>query len=154
FMFLLTIALGASCWSFVSESRLVMSRLMGQKAMELSSTLAMASEKPMAEEDFVELSRIGKRLTNNGDIITVGFMDTNGRSIGCAGQEQLRSTPTPMLPDVRTITAELMQVHHRYSAAFGSYVQVVAPVMGGNRYAGAAHPAGSRLLGYVMVCIV
>src|SRR5205814_2176726 len=73
-----------------------------------------------------------------------------------AAQESLQSTSmSTVLPDVRTITADLMQVHHRESPALGRYVQVNAPVMGGSRWQGSTgRSSGSRLLGYVMICVV
>src|SRR5215210_2716881 len=49
FMFLLTVSLGSSCWLFLTESHVVLDRIMSDQAVAVAQTLAMAGETPMAE---------------------------------------------------------------------------------------------------------
>src|SRR5678815_2223703 len=56
FMFLLTISLGSSCWLFLSESHVVLNRVMSDQARAVAQTLAMAAEQPLAARDIPELN--------------------------------------------------------------------------------------------------
>src|SRR6476619_5734385 len=87
FMILLVIALGASWWLFASETRSVMGNVMGAKAVEISQTLAMASETALRERNFVELGRMSKDLLKNRDVMTVAFFDDAGVSLSVASKD-------------------------------------------------------------------
>src|SRR5687767_6324975 len=65
FMFLLTVALGASCWLFFTETRDAFDRMAGEQARQLSRTLAMGSEPPLERQATGELQRIGTELMKN-----------------------------------------------------------------------------------------
>src|SRR3712207_1947474 len=78
FMFLLVVALGASAWQFVNESREITARLVTSHAQTTSHALAMASETPLAQGDRAELDRIGKDLLHHPDIVGVSFYDPPG----------------------------------------------------------------------------
>src|SRR6476469_9437894 len=59
FMFLLSVALGGSCWFFGTESQESTERVVRQQAMSITHTLAMASETPLNSVDVDQLRRSG-----------------------------------------------------------------------------------------------
>jgi signal transduction histidine kinase len=176
FMSLLIVALGGSWFLFAAETRSLMSHIMGGKAVEISQTLAMASETALRQRNYDELERIGKDLLKHRDVMTVAFFDDAGASLSIASKD-LDSTSDPnFLPDLKNNIQHLMQVRHRTSKVLGDYAEVTAPVMaypqgrtplpptaaptgGTDRPSlnpeplNPAPPQGARLLGYVVVKI-
>src|SRR5689334_10646593 len=75
FTFLLIGALAATSLLFVDQMRTALYDLTSQRAIEVSQTLALASELPLAQRNVEELNRIGNDLLRNRDIITVAFFD-------------------------------------------------------------------------------
>src|SRR5215218_11297544 len=59
FMFLLTVSLGSSCWLFLTESHLVLDRVMSDQARAVAQTLAMAAEQPLVSRDRPLVNRVG-----------------------------------------------------------------------------------------------
>src|ERR1700685_1203302 len=67
FMGMLAVALGVSCWVFNITSREVADSLVTEQALELSRTLGMASQTPLARGNVDELTRIGRDLLKHRD---------------------------------------------------------------------------------------
>src|SRR5215217_2664335 len=84
FMFLLTVSLGSSCWLFLSESHVVLNRVMGDQARAVAQTLAMAAEQPLASRDIPELNRVGRDLLRNRDLVAVAFYGPEGELLALA----------------------------------------------------------------------
>src|SRR5207247_8958168 len=78
FMFLLTVSLGASGWLFLTESHMVLDRVVSDQARAVAQTLAMAGETPLARRDIPELNRIGRDLLRNRDLVAVVFYGPEG----------------------------------------------------------------------------
>ena len=153
FMFLLTVSLGSSCWLFLTESRIVLDRVMSDQARAVAQTLAMAGETPLARRDIPELNRIGRDLLRNRDLVAVAFYGPTGELLALAsGDTELDSAPAALLPNPKDQPGELLQVHHRRSARLGAYLQVTAPVMTMRQAVLGGRPHGSRLAGYVTLC--
>jgi signal transduction histidine kinase len=153
FMFLLTVSLGSSCWLFLTESHLVLDRIMSDQATAVAQTLAMAGETPMAERDIPELNRIGRDLLRHRDLVAVAFYGPEGDLLALAsGDPQLDSAPESLLPNPREQTGQLLQAHRRRSAKYGSYLQVTAPVSTSRLAVPGGRPAGTKLAGYVTLC--
>ena len=55
FMGVLALAMGTSCWLVISESRSALDSLVIQQTLEVSRTVSMASEIPLADNDVPEL---------------------------------------------------------------------------------------------------
>lgn len=156
FMCLLITALAGSWWLFAAETRSMMGSLMGAKAVEISQTLAMASETAMEGRRVAELERMGRDLLKNRDVMTVAFYDSGGAVLSVASKDLDATGDAGFLPDLKNNIQHLMQVRHRSSPVLGDYAEVTAPVLA--YPAGAAGPGpeaqgGSRLLGYVTVNI-
>jgi signal transduction histidine kinase len=162
FMFLMIAALGGSWFLFASETRSVMSNVMGAKAVEISQTLAMASETALLDHNLGELGRMGKDLLKNRDVITVAFYNDAGKPLSVASKDlDSRKDPT-FLPDLKNNIEHLMQVRHRTSRVLGKYAEVTAPVLATptavekssiDEDVIAAAPQSTRLVGYVTVNI-
>src|SRR3712207_141709 len=69
FMFLLSVALGGSCWFFLTEDRESTERDVRQQATSITHTLAMASETPLNRVDVDQLRRIGSDLLKNKGVV-------------------------------------------------------------------------------------
>lgn len=159
FMFLLTAALGASCYLFVSDTREVLDHMVGEQAQEISRTLAMAAETPLERGDAAELNRVGADLLKNRGIVAVAFFDARGTMLGIASRDQdLERAGSMSLPNPR-LSGLLGRLQNRWMASLGSYVELTTPVTAFS--AGAARgiepqppaKATSRIIGYVTVCI-
>jgi signal transduction histidine kinase len=158
FMFLLTISLGSSCWLFLSESHVVLNRVMSDQARAVAQTLAMAAEQPLASRDIPELNRVGRDLLRNRELVAVAFYGPEGELLALASNDaHLDSAPPELLPNPKDQTGELLQANRR-SVRFGSYLQVTAPVTTSRPFEGfffspnVGRPGPSRLAGYVTLC--
>jgi signal transduction histidine kinase len=162
FMAMLTVALGSSCWLFVSQSSGRLSDIMGEQARQISYALALSSKSSVEEGNARELQQIGDDLLKSRNILFVAFLDKNARPISLASREP--DFTWAHLPFLRDRTAMLMRVHEEDSPILGRYASVTAPVLNipipmlgnlGTRSALApGNPAsGTRLLGYVSVGI-
>src|SRR4051812_17030513 len=128
FMFLLTAALGASCYLFVSDTREVLDRMVGEQAREISRTLAMAAETPMERGDAAELNRIGADLMKNRGIVAVGFFDAQGKLLSVSSHDlDLERAGSVCLPNPRQADV-VGRIQNRWLASLGSYVELTAPV--------------------------
>src|SRR5580700_10308716 len=76
FMVLLTAALGASLWMFVSQTTTAMDAMADEQATEVSRTLAMASRLPLEQGNSGELERLGTDLMQTKGILSVAFFST------------------------------------------------------------------------------
>lgn len=157
FAVLLLIALVGSYWMFGIETRRMFDRVVGQTAAEIAQTLARASETALVERDSAELTRIGKDLLKNRDMVAVVFYDASGVPLSIACQDPDYALHDPdLLPRIGQNTQRLMQVVHGESKVVGHYAQVIAPVLqltpirDQNRWE-FTRQAGSRLVGYVSV---
>jgi signal transduction histidine kinase len=157
FMFLLTVALGASCWLFVSETRDNFGRMAGDEARQLSQTLAMASETPLERSDAAELQRIGAELMKNKRMVAVVFFDANGHRLAVAARNPELERPSPdLFTNPRDNSPGLMELKNRTTPTLGRYVELTTPVTRVHaRAAGstaAARPVG-QAVGYLTVCV-
>src|SRR5438105_739658 len=155
FMYLLILALGASCWLFTSQSSERVSDIMGEQARQISYALSLASKSSMEDRNEHELKRIGQDLLKTRNILFVSFLDVNGRSIALSSRDP--SFQWEALEPLRRHTQALMQVHRQTSPVLGEYLAVMSPVLSVSPVGaptdplGTAHREGSRLLGYVVV---
>ncbi|MCC7351994.1 MAG: HAMP domain-containing histidine kinase [Phycisphaerales bacterium] len=157
FAFLLLLALAGSYILFAGETRRMFDRVMGETSAEIAQTLARASETPLEENDIAELTRIGKDLLKNREIVSVAFYDASGNPISFACQDPDYAIHDPgLLPRIKQNTQRLMQVVHGSSPVIGNYAQVTAPVLRLTQtqkegLGSATREAGTRLIGYVSV---
>src|SRR5215211_2170348 len=153
FMFLLTVSLGSSCYLFLTESHVMLDRVMSDQARAVAQTLAMAGETPLARRDIPELNRIGRDLLRNRDLVAVAFYGPDGELLSLAsGDAELDSAPQALLPNPKEQQGELLQANRRRSVRFGNYLQVTAPVTTARQAVPGGRPAGSKLAGYVTLC--
>jgi signal transduction histidine kinase len=133
FTFLLIAALGTTSLLFVDQMRTALNDLAGQRAVEVSQTLALASELPLAQRDVTELNRIGNDLLRNRDIITVAFFDAKANPLAIACQNFTYLTDDPsFVPHVKSNIDYMMQVRHKATPGVGMYAQIMAPVRHGS----------------------
>ena len=162
FMLMLTLALGSSCWLFVSHSTRRLSDIMGEQARQISYALALSSKSSVESNDVRELKQIGDDLLKSRNILFVAFLDKNAKPICLASRDP--DFTWAHLPFLKDRTSTLMRVHEGSSPALGRYAAVTAPVLnnpvpllqgGGPSAKGLAHEpaAATRLLGYVSVGI-
>jgi signal transduction histidine kinase len=160
FMAMLTLALGLSCWLFVSQSTRRLSDIMGEQARQISYALALSSKSSIQEGDRRELQQIGDDLLKSRNILFVAFLDKNGDPICLANRDP--DFTWGHLPFLKDRTTMLMRVYEGNSPVLGRYVSVTAPVLsvpvpmlqGPSLPLTPGHPeAGTRLLGYVSVGI-
>jgi signal transduction histidine kinase len=158
FMLILIIALGATCWVFVSQSNSRLEDIMGEQARQISSALALASKPSLASNDARELRDIGQDLLKSRNILFVAFLDRNGSPITLSSRDPDFSWDT--LPFRQHRTMALMQVYQENAPVLGRYAVVTAPVLNVPGPVGAHEPltpgapeAGTKLLGYVSVGI-
>jgi signal transduction histidine kinase len=132
--------------------------MIGQRAAEMSQTLAMASSAALARRDGEVLDRMGADLVKNRDLVTVAFFDAGSRplAVACSRPELLRADPG-LVPHVKTNEEHFMQVRHKVSPIIGEYAEVIAPVVqyaDGRGVAAALtgdDAARAKLVGYVQV---
>src|SRR6266699_3324081 len=78
FMLILSIALGSTCWVFVSQSNSRLEDIMGEQARQITAALALASKPSLAANEAGELREIGQDLLKSRNILFVAFLDHNG----------------------------------------------------------------------------
>lgn len=148
FMFLMSVALGGSCWFFMSESRAAMERVVQKQATAISHTLAMASETFIKDGDTLELRRLGSDLLKNESVVAIAFYDSSGRLLSVASED----------PDLAWLALEAtaqagarkrMRVRKHQTPALGRYLEVTAPVTS-MRARWDDQP--ERVVGYVRLC--
>lgn len=160
FMGILTIALTASCWMFVSQSTQRLDDIMGEQARQMSYALSLASKSALQAGEKVELNRIGQDLIKSRNILFVVFLDGQANPVALASRDpEFKWDPSSVLEHN---TQRLMQVRRLNSAVLGDYLEVVAPVLDfplPNLVAADDAPlvrttgSGTRLTGYVAVGI-
>jgi signal transduction histidine kinase len=158
FMLILIVALGATCWVFVSQSNSRLEDIMGEQARQISSALALASKPSLASNEASELRAIGQDLLKSRNILFVAFLDRNGAPITLSSRDPDFSWDT--LPFRQHRTMALMQVYQETAPVLGRYAVVTAPVLNVSTPSGGSDPlapgapeAGTKLLGYVSVGI-
>jgi signal transduction histidine kinase len=128
-MFLLTVALGASCWLFVNDGRELLGRIAAQQATEMSRTLALASETSLDRQDAGELDRIGRDLTKNRGIVLVAFHSAQGKLLSIACQDpDIACAGSAYLPNPRETTLQL-NAQDCWRPSLGRYAQLTTPVL-------------------------
>lgn len=148
FIWLLALAIGASCWTFITQSTTRLSDLMGEQARQVSSTLAMASEHALRTRNWGELTRVGQALVKSRNIVFVSFLDAEGKPIILCSRDLDLSRQQLALSQENM--RSLMQVRRVASPMFGEYLEVVAPILTSPSRT-AEQPQASQLLGYVAV---
>lgn len=153
FMGLLTLALGASCIIFLSQTANRLDDILGQQAQQLATTLAFtcADSMEVGEAGRSKLMLASGDVIKGRNIVLVAFYNTDGAVVAARGRDP--DFEVRPLPDQSLAAQMLMQVQHRESRVFGKYVEVVAPVLSSptKDRTGGAVSAGSRILGYVSV---
>lgn len=153
FTFLLAVALAASCWQFISESREILSRTAAEQVNQLSRTLAMASEPPLARRDTAELQQIGAELMKNKGIVAIAFFDAAGNRLAIAAHDaDLERPESDYFPNPRESSDLLGKPVTGWTRSLGGYVQMTSTV----RHAatiGAGTAAPGQTVGYVTVCV-
>jgi len=149
-MVLLTAALGASLYLFVSETTEAMDAMADEQAAEVSRTLAMASSLPLQQRNSAELERIGTDLMQTKGIVSVAFFGTSGDLLSVACREpklqraMLGAWASSGMPKPRPAEEQLARPMHRNSPALGAYVELTTAVM-------ASGPGQGRVVGYLTV---
>jgi signal transduction histidine kinase len=127
FMCILIIALGATCWLFLSQSNDRLEDIMGEQARQISSALALASKPSLASNETGELRQMGQDLLKSRNILFVAFLDRDGNPITMSSRDPDFTWQT--LPLVQQRTMALMQVYQENSPVLGRYAVVTAPVL-------------------------
>jgi len=163
FLFLLVLAMTASGMLFFSKGRALLRHMVGEQAVQISHTLAMASETPLAQREVAELDRIGRDVLKSLDVVTVAFYDAGGTLLSIASQDPDIDARHPGAYASGAPTAEgLLKVRHSSSRVLGRYATVTAPVVSVRHATPAAGPtlgathvttAPTKLVGYVTVCL-
>jgi len=154
FMYVLVVAIGASCWLFGSQSSARMSQIMGEQARQISYALSLAAKSSFEQRNQTELSFIGHDLIKTRNVLFVAFLGPNGQQLATASRDP--SFQWHDLEALRLNTSGLMQVHQQQSPVLGEYLTVMSPVLSISSPAavrlGTSSPdSASRLLGYVVV---
>jgi signal transduction histidine kinase len=153
FMVLLTVSMGSALWLFLNESHVALDRASGEQSRVMSQTLAMAGEAPLARRDVPELTRMGRDLVRNPDVVAVAFYAADGELLTLATQHpDLEAARRELLPNPRDQMGELLAAHKMRSPSLGSYIQVTAPVTTARQVTASGRPVGARLIGYVTLC--
>src|SRR3954469_18512993 len=158
FMLILSVALGSTCWLFVSQSNSRLEDIMGEQARQISSALALASKPSLAGNDASELRQIGQDLLKSRNILFVAFLDNAGAPIAMSSRDPDFSWES--LPFLKHRTMALMQVYQETAPVLGRYAVVTAPVLNVSSpmsphdstspaLTPGAPDAGTKLLGYV-----
>src|SRR3954471_4757080 len=127
FMLILSVALGSTCWLFVSQSNSRLEDIMGEQARQISSALALASKPSLASNDAGELRQMGQDLLKSRNILFVAFLDRDGMPISMSSRDPDFTWQT--LPLIQQRTMALMQVYQENSPVLGRYAVVTAPVL-------------------------
>ena len=127
FMALLSVALGSSCWMFVTQSNARLADMMGEQARQISYTLALASKAGFETGQKQELNRIGQDLLKSRNILFVAFLDVDSKPLVFASRDP--DFDRAQFAELEHDTQSLMQVREMKSLVFGDYVEVVAPVL-------------------------
>src|SRR3954452_4457841 len=109
FMLILSIALGATCWLFVSQSNDRLEDIMGEQARQISAALALASKPSLQANEAGELRQIGQDLLKSRNILFVAFLDHNGAPIAMSSRDP--DFTWDSLPFLKHRTMALMQVY-------------------------------------------
>ena len=152
FMFLMSVALGGSCWFFMTESREATERVVRQQATAISHTLAMASETPLAEGNVPELQRVGTDLLKNKGVVATAFYDATGRLLSVASQDADLSWNDLDAPPHDAGGRRMLRVQKMESAALGRYLEVTASVTPLSRRPTKPTTTTTNVIGYVRVC--
>src|SRR5262245_36196210 len=151
---LLSLALGASCVIFLSQTKSCVQDIMGEQAQQLASTLAWSSEESLTRTDHGErdLAAFAGNLIKGRNILLVAFYDQDGRAIAQRSRDPDFETRVPLSSSVLA-AQELQRAQPRKSKLFGDYVEVLTPVLHSPRDArgNRGTASGARLLGYVKV---
>ena len=139
---LLTLALGLSCWIFLSAGGDRLTALLADEARQLSGTLAMTRHEAVERRDRPDLYAVGQELIRNDNVLYVGFTDAEGKVLAlCSRDVDFRMNRA----GAGTSPAVLMQAHRRRTKVFGNYFEVAAPIFAPRE------GGGQRLVGYVEV---
>src|SRR5688500_10963343 len=153
FMFLLTVTMGTALWMFLTESHLVLDRVMSEQSRAVSHTLAMASEAPLGRRDVPELSRMGRDLLRNRDLVAIAFYGPDGEMLSLATQlPDFEAARRELSGNPRDDMGELLAAHKRQTPVLGHYMQVTAPVTTARHTTPGGRAVGARLVGYVTLC--
>ena len=153
FMFLLTVTMGTALWMFLTESHLVLDRVMSEQSRAVSHTLAMASEAPLGRRDVPELARMGRDLLRNRDLVAIAFYGPDGEMLSLATQlADYEAARKELSGNPREDMGELLAAHKRQTPVLGHYMQVTAPVTTARHTTPGGRAVGARLVGYVTLC--
>ena len=150
FMVLLTAALGASLWMFVSQTTEALDGMADEQASQVSKTLAMASSLPLEQRNTGELQRLGSDLMQTKGFISVTFFGTDGSLLSAARRETsahrggLVNSDIPANP--RHSAERLARPRHRSSPSLGPYVELTTAIT-------ASGPDRARVVGFVTICL-
>src|SRR3954453_9446766 len=78
FMLILSVALGSTCWLFVSQSNDRLEDIMGEQAPKISAARALGGTPSRAANDAAELRQIGQDLRKSRNILSVAFLRQAG----------------------------------------------------------------------------
>lgn len=147
FLLLLYVALAGSYIVVQQGTRSMFGKVIGQGAIEVSQTLALASENSLEVHDLPELSRIARDLLKNRDIVMIAFHDADGKPQVVSSQDPDFAAQDGFAAKMIENTRQLMQVRNEYSPVLGNYVEVTAPVLGyANSHTRSLDPMGLRFL--------
>jgi signal transduction histidine kinase len=154
FMYVLVLAIGASCWLFGSQSSERISDIMGEQARQISYALSLAAKSSFEQRNQTELSLIGHDLIKTRNVLFVAFLGPDGQKLATANRDP--SFQWHDLESLRLNTRGLMQVHEQQSPVLGEYLAVMSPVLSVSspaavRLGASSADGASRLLGYVVV---
>jgi signal transduction histidine kinase len=153
-MYVLILAIGASCWLFGSQSSARISEIMGEQARQISYALSLAAKSSFEQRNQAELSVIGQDLIKTRNVLFVAFVTRDGQQLAAANRDP--SFQWNDLDSLRLTTSGLMQIHQQRSAVLGDYLAVMSPVLGVSSpgavgLSNFSPEGGSHLLGYVVV---
>ena len=151
FMFLLVLTLGAASLQFMVESRQTTAEVLGGKAVTIAGTIGVGAEQALARSDAAELAVLGRKLTQDRDIVGLAFFSPAGRLLSSTWRDgDPHGLHARMVTNPRENPHEAMLVHPHTDPSLGPYVEVNVPV----RLAANADGAGpARVLGFVTVCL-
>ncbi len=148
FMTVLTVALGTSCWLFLTHNRQRLVDVTGEEAKQLSLALALGSEGEVREGRIEALRNAAQELIKSRNVLFVAFLDGDAHVVAFASRDPDSYLQRTAL--VNTDARDLMQVRRRRSPVFGNYIQVVAPAFRTTTGADGATEE-RRLAGYAAV---
>jgi len=148
FLGVVCVALVASIWIFLTESRRQLDALTGLQASNLSTTLALTARQQVEDTDASNLNGVAQDLVKSRNILFVTFLNVDGTSIATASRD-LDFKPDRLIASTAG-TQSLMRVQRQKSRVFGEYLEVVAPVLSGTSLERGA-VRHQKLLGFVAV---